>query len=134
MDIDLVTIGVQPVGIVSLKDGASRPPGFDDPELVLLLTQYRFLALVGFKVATEVYAIVEGPRVCINAFVDLPSVKFCGKVFGVPIPCGFSWGRIRFEIIVRHTHMRTTMHLSSPTTTEAHRHRTCVPLATHSAW
>ena len=33
MDIELVTIGVQPVGIVSLKDGASRPPGFDDPEL-----------------------------------------------------------------------------------------------------
>ena len=33
MDIELLTIGVQPVGIVSLKDGASRPPGFDDPEL-----------------------------------------------------------------------------------------------------
>jgi len=28
MEIELVTIGVQPVGIVSLKDGASRPPGF----------------------------------------------------------------------------------------------------------
>ena len=34
MDIELVTIGVQPVGIVSLKDGASRPLGFDYPELV----------------------------------------------------------------------------------------------------
>ena len=33
MDIQLVTIGVQPVGIVSLKDGASRPPGFDEPDL-----------------------------------------------------------------------------------------------------
>ena len=33
MDIELVTIGVQPVGIVSLKDGASRPPGFDAPDL-----------------------------------------------------------------------------------------------------
>ena len=35
MDIELVTIGVQPVGIVSLKDGASRPPGFDEPDLAL---------------------------------------------------------------------------------------------------
>jgi hypothetical protein len=33
MEIELVTIGVQPVGIVSLKDGASRPPGFDEPDL-----------------------------------------------------------------------------------------------------
>ena len=100
-----------------------------------MLTQYRFLALTGFKASTEVYAIVEGPSFCINAFVDLPSVKLCGKVLGVPIPCGFSWERISFEIIVRHTHLRTTiMHLSSPTTTKAHRHRTCVPLATDSAW
>lgn len=80
-----------------------------------LLTQCRFLALVGFKAATEVYAIVEGPNFCINAFVDLPSVKFCGKVFGVPIPCGFSWERIPFKIIVRHTQLRTTMLLSSST-------------------
>ena len=28
MDIELVTIGVQPVGIISLKDGASRPCGW----------------------------------------------------------------------------------------------------------
>ena len=33
MEIELVTIGVQPVGIVSLKDGESRPPGFDEPDL-----------------------------------------------------------------------------------------------------
>ena len=103
MEIELVTIGVQPVGIVSLKDGASRPPGFDDPEVVLLLTQYRFLALVGFKAATEVYAIVEGPSFCINAFVDLPSIKFCGELLGVPIPCGFAWNRISVEIVVRPT-------------------------------
>jgi len=63
----------------------------------------RFLALTGFKASTEVYAIVEGPRFCINAFVDLPSVKFCGKVFGVPIPCGFEWNRISVKIVVRPT-------------------------------
>jgi len=33
MEIELVTIGIQPVGTVSLKDGASRPPGFDEPDL-----------------------------------------------------------------------------------------------------
>ena len=102
MEIELVTIGVQPVGIISLKDGASRLPGFDDPGRGSP-TLSRFLAFTGFKASTEVYAIVEGPSFCINAFVDLPSIKFCGELLGVPIPCGFAWNRISVEIVVRPT-------------------------------
>ena len=104
MEIELVTIGVQPVGIVSLKDGASRPPGFDEPGSICFAdAQSRFLALIGFKAATEVYAIVEGPRFCINAYVEIwCGIKFCGKFLGIPIPCGIKWCRVSVEIAVRH--------------------------------
>ena len=77
--------------------GCRPRSGFDLP------TQSRFLSFTGFKASTEVYAIVEGPSFCINAFVDLPSIKFCGELLGVPIPCGFAWNRISVEIVVRPT-------------------------------
>ena len=60
-----------------------------------------FLALIGFKAATEVYAIVEGPRFCIHAFVEyVCGIKTCGS--WIPIPCGFKWCRASVEIVVRH--------------------------------
>jgi len=86
------------------------------------------LALIGFKAATEVYAIVEGPRFCINAYVEIwCGIKFCGKFFGIPIPCGIKWCRVSVEIAVRHHYIRT-LHRSH-TTTSAH----VTPRATHSA-
>ena len=96
-----------------------RPVHLDLTNLIWLhlLTQSRFLALTGFKASTEVYAIVRGPSVCIRAFVDLPSVKFCGKAFGIPVPCGFEWARLSFDIVVRRTHY---VPAASHTTTEAH--------------
>ena len=74
------------------------------------------MALVGFKVATEVYAIVEGPRFCINGFVDLRWIKFC-SVWGTKLPCGLTWKRISVPIVVRYTHY---VPATSHTTTEAH--------------
>ena len=88
-----------------------------------------FLALIGFKAATEVYAIVEGPRFCINAYVEIwCGIKFCGKFFGIPIPCGIKWCRVSVEIAVRHHYIRT-LHRSH-TTTSAHVTR-LVPRTVH---
>ena len=57
----------------------------------------------GFKAGTEVYAIVEGPRFCLNAFVDIFwGIKFCDTGF-IPLPCGIKWKRFSVEIAVRHT-------------------------------
>ena len=78
-----------------------------------LLTWSRLLALVGFKAATEVYAIVEGPSFCINAYVEyVCGIKFCWIV-----PCGFEFCRVSVEIVVRHTHYVPD---TSHTTTGAH--------------
>jgi hypothetical protein len=95
--------------------------GFDEPDLDPFAY---LLSRIGFKAATEVYAIVEGPRFCINAYVEI----ICGIKFCSIIPCGIKWCRVSVEIAVRHHYIRT-LHRSH-TTTSAHVTR-LVPRTVH---